>query len=380
MPGELMEDVLTIAVATAVAVAAFVAVAVIASRYAAARSERRFEAVLEQLDDHMQSVSRSLQRTVERSEDLRRARSSELEITLDLAVLLRLMCAEAVSRTSAQAAAVRVLGPGETYVVASDGVEEDAALLEGTLGPPGSPPFRTLTINWSYGPTLEGEPGAYRSALVVPVVESGVGTGALVAYALTPGAFLPEHADTLEALVEEAAPGLTNARRFAEAELRAVTDALTGARNRRGYDEELEREIARARRTERPLSLLILDLDDFNLVNARFDYPGGDLVLREFAGLLMRTARATDTVCRRGGDEFAILLAETSGDEGSRVYARLGEAIAATEFTHVGRVTLSAGLVQWRPNETAESLDARASAAVNRSKRGGKNRLEAELP
>jgi len=375
-----MEDVLTIAVATAVAVAAFVAVALIASRRAVSRSERRFEAVLEQLDEHMRAVSQSLERTVERSEDLQRARSTALEVTLDLDVLLRLLCAEAVARTGAQAAAVRVLGPEETHVVASDGVDDGDALLEGTLGPPGSPPFRTLTLNWSYGPTLEGEPGAFRSALVVPIVEDDVGTGALVAYAQTPGAFLPEHADALEALVEAAAPGLTNARRFAESELRAVTDALTGARNRRGYDEELEREIARARRTERPLSLLILDLDDFDDVNARFDYPGGDLVLREFAGLLMRTARATDTVCRRGGDEFGILLAETTGDEGGRVYARLREAIAATEFTHVGRVTASAGLVQWRPNETAESLDARASAAANRSKRAGKNRLEAELP
>lgn len=375
-----MEDVLTIAVVTVVAAATFVAVALIASRRAAARSERRFEAVLEQLDEHMLSVSRSLQRTVERSEDLRRARSSELEVTLDLDVLLRLLCAETVARTSAQAAAVRVLGPGETRVIASDGVDDGAALLEGTLGPPASPPFRTLTLNWSYGATLEGEPGAYRSALVVPIVENGVGTGALVAYALTPAAFLPEHAETLEALVAEAAPGLTNARRFAESELRAVTDALTGVRNRRGYDEELEREIARARRTERPLSLLLLDLDDFDQVNARFDYPGGDLVMREFAGLLMRAARATDTVCRRGGDEFAILLAETTGDEGSRVYTRLREAIAATEFSHVVRVTVSAGLVQWRPNETADSLDARASAAVNRAKRGGKNSVEAELP
>jgi diguanylate cyclase len=159
-----------------------------------------------------------------------------------------------------------------------------------------------------------------------------------------------------------------------------VTDGLTGVRNRRGYDEELERELARARRTGRPLSLLLMDLDDFGDVNTRFDYPGGDLVLQEYADLLERVARATDTVARRGGEEFAILLPETTGDEGRLFYVRVRDEVAATSFSNVGRLTFSAGLVEWRPNETMEALDARVSGAVNRAKRAGKDRLEADLP
>jgi diguanylate cyclase (GGDEF)-like protein len=368
------------AVAAAAAAAAILVVAVIAIRLVSARSNRRFEAVVAQLDEHMEAISRNLQRAVERTQNARAHGVGELGLTLDLAELLERLAEEAVARTGAQAAAVRVQGPGQSPMIASFGTGNGAELLEATLVPPDARPFRALTLNWTYGPGIEGEEAAYRSALVVPILENGGETGAVVAYSRGASAFRPEHARALEALAEEVAPGIANARRFSEAELRAVTDGLTAVRNRRGYDEELERELARARRTGRSLSLLLLDLDNFAEVNSRFDYPGGDLVLQEFAGLLAHAARATDTVCRRGGEEFALILPETTGDEGRQLYTRLRDDVATTVFTHVGRMTFSAGLVEWRPNESPESLDARASAAVNRAKRAGKNRLDADVP
>jgi diguanylate cyclase (GGDEF)-like protein len=369
----------TAAIAAAAAAVVLVA-ALIAVRWASARSERRFEAVVGQLDEHMEAISKNLQSAVERSQDVLEKGVSELSLTLDLGELLRHVAAQAAERTGAAAAAVRVHGPGDAISTGSHGGEDGAALLDATLEPPDARPFRALTLNWSYDVALEGESSAYRTALVVPILEGGVQTGAIAAYRRSTSAFRPEHARALESLAQEAAPGIGNARRFAEAELRAVTDALTGVRNRRGYDEELDREVARARRTNRSLSLLLLDLDDFGDVNARFDYPGGDLVLQEFADLLARTARVTDIVCRRGGEEFAFLLPETSGDEGAQLDARVRAEVLATVFTNVGKLTFSAGLVEWRPNETSESLDARASAAVNRAKRAGKNRLEADWP
>jgi diguanylate cyclase (GGDEF)-like protein len=368
------------AVGAATAVVAVLVVAVVLSRWAGARSQRRFEAVVGQLDQHMEAISLNLQRAVERSDDARGRGIGELGLTLDLGELLQRLAEEAAVRTGAHAATVRVRGPGDMPAVASFGTGDGAALLEASLVPPDSRTFRAVTLNWTYPPTFEGEEEAYRSGLVVPIVEDGVETGALAAYARGAAAFRPEHARVLQALADDAAQGIANARRFAEAEHRAITDGLTGVRNRRGYDEELDRELARARRTGRPLSLLLLDLDDFAEVNSRFDYPGGDLVLQEFADLLERAARATDTVCRRGGEEFAILLSETTGDEARLFYVRLRDETAATGFSNVGRLTFSAGLVEWRPNETIDSLDARASAAVNRAKRAGKDRLEADWP
>lgn len=366
------------AVVAAVAAAAVVLAAVLAVRWSQARSQRRFDAVVSQLDRHMAAISLNLERAVERSGDTRRYGTGELVLTLDLGDLLQRLVEEAARRTGAQAAIVRVLGAGGMPAVASFGTGDGGSLLESTLTPPDGRPFRALTLSWSYSPSPNGEDVAFRSGVVVPITEDGVETGALAAYARGAAAFGPEHARALQALAEEAAPGIVNARRFAEAELRAVTDPLTGVRNRRGYDEELERELARARRTERPLSLLLVDLDNFSEVNARFDYPGGDLVLQEFADLLERVARATDMVCRRGGEEFAILLPETSRDEGRLFYARLHDEVEVTVFSNVGRLTFSAGLAEWQSTESLESLDARASALVNQAKRAGKDRLESD--
>lgn len=372
-----MSETLTAAVA-ATAALVVLAIALVGMRRAAARSERRFAAVLDQLDRHLQAISLSIQRVVERPET---GPGAELGLTLDLRQLLERIAAEAAARTGATAAAVRVRGPGGEPAIASFGLEDGVALLEASLGAPLSPPYRALTLAWTYPPALdEADGSAFRSALVVPVVEEGEQTGVLAVFSTSAGAVRPDHARVLESLVSEAAPGLQNARRFAEAERRAVTDALTGVRNRRGYDEELEREVGRARRTGRPLSLLLLDLDDFAEVNSRFDHPGGDQVLREFAAVLEQAARVTDTVCRRGGDEFAVLLPETSGEEARRFWGRLHELVATTAFSRVGRLTFSAGLVELRANEPAEALDARASAAVNRAKRAGKDRLEVEVP
>lgn len=374
-----MDEIVTAALAAALAAAVVVGALAFAWRRASARSERRFDVALGQLDEHMQAISVNLERAVQRTEGLRERAVGDLRLTLDLGELLERIAAEATARTGAEAAAVRVRGPGGSSASASTGVDEGDRLLQAPLAPPGSPPFRALSLGWSY---LGGDEtdAAFRSALVVPIAEDGVETGALVAYAREPGAFRHDHARALEELAVEAAPGLTNARRFSEAELRAVTDGLTGVRNRRGYDEELAREVARARRTERPLSLLVLDLDNFSEINKAFDYPGGDQVLREFAEQLRRAARATDIVCRRGGEEFALVLPETTGDEAKVVDARLRQMVALTVFSHVGRLEFSSGLVQLRPDETPESIDARASACVNEAKRTGKSRLVVDLP
>ena len=355
------------AVVVASAVVLGIAVTFLAARFARARSDRRFESVLLRVDGQMEAISKSLQRVVERSTEVHQRRVGELELTLNFAELLEQLVAEAAVQSGAQAVAIRVEGPGKTPVVASVGAEDGAALLEGALGPPDARPYRALTMNWTYGPALEGDADAYSSALVVPIVEEGATTGAIVAYAGGSDAFRPEHMRALRTLVDEAAPGIANARRFAEIEQRSLTDVLTGVRNRRGYEAELEREIARASRTGRPLSLLVVDLDLLLEARTSSDSRDGDVVLKEFADLLSRTARATDILCRRRAREFAVLLPETKASGAHRFYSRIRGETGNRAITHVGHTTFSAGFVEWRPPETGNTLDARASAALGRS-------------
>jgi hypothetical protein len=159
----------------------------------------------------------------------------------------------------------------------------------------------------------------------------------------------------LRQLADEVAPGTASRRR----------PALRG--NSTDYEAELEREVARARRTGRPLSLVLLDVDQ----------PTPDRLL-QLAALLTRFPRVTDTVCRRRRDAFGILLPETAEEGARRFHERLHEEVAQT-FTQSRRTTFSTGVVQWRPNETGEALDARARAAIS-GRTTGSSGIAADTP
>jgi diguanylate cyclase (GGDEF)-like protein len=142
----------------------------------------------------------------------------------------------------------------------------------------------------------------------------------------------------------------------------------------------------RARRTERQLSLVLLDLDNFGEINKTYDWATGDAVLEEFASTLRQTVRATDVPCRRGGEEFGVILPETSREDALRLCHRLAFAVGAQQFPRVGALTFSAGVAEMRadddPDEPDPSsttpgarrirvpnpLDERAAAAANRAK------------
>jgi GGDEF domain-containing protein len=160
---------------------------------------------------------------------------------------------------------------------------------------------------------------------------------------------------TIRRIAEEAFPESTPRR--------AV--ALRG--NRGDYDEELEREVARARRTGRPLSLVLLDVEE----------PTPDGIL-QLAALLTRVPRITDTVCRRRRDSFGILLPETAEDGARGFRERLDEEVALLGPS--GRATFSTSIVQWRPNESGEALDARARAALESRTTGTGGAAAADTP
>ena len=357
----------TIVTAVVAACLALVALLLVA-RHRRTRSEQKFEAVLEQLDVHMNRISQSLERVVERSAAARARGVDDLELTVELGDLLRRIAIEAATRTGAEAAAIHIQGPGGTPMVGSFGTDDRAERLEAPLARAAGP-FRAVTINWTYRPGVEEESDPFASALVVPIVEEGVETGTLAAYAPEAGAFGAEHVRALEELAEEAVPAIASARRFAEAQ-RTMTDALTGVRNRKGYEVELERAVAHAQETGQPLSLLILNREGEEGEPGRTHDPRMDLALRELATLLVEQTRTSDVVCLRRDGEFGIVLPETAGEAARRFYVRLREEASRTAFPVSRQLTFAAGVVEWRPDETSETFDARATAAVRTSRVG----------
>lgn len=350
----------TIVILSAVALAATCAAVVMFVRLRALSNER-FENALRHIDEHLGALVDHVRHAAPAHAGVPAGSGSEIEPTLDLDRLLVEVAREASARCHADVAAVEVGGADEEPSFACVGDVPDRTLLRATLRSIDSRPFDAMTIDWSHADDLERGPGAPSSALIVPVLEERVVTGAVGVYSVTPGAFGSEQASALQALVEDVAPAIANARRFARTEQRATIDDVTGLRNRRGYSEELDREIARCRRTGRPLSLVIVDVRSDSTSRRRRDEGGG---LWELACLLTDATRATDVVCRREKSEFAFLLPETNATAAGTFLTRLRSEVATHSFA-LGRPTLvGAGLAEWRSGEAGDALDRRARVAM----------------
>lgn len=156
----------------------------------------------------------------------------------------------------------------------------------------------------------------------------------------------------------------------------ASTDKLTGAWNRRRFDEAIPGEMDRLTRHGHPLSLLLLDIDFFKMINDRFGHDTGDRVLVALAGKLLSSLRTSDLLARWGGEEFIILCPNTVLSTASSLAERLCKEIAEKEFPEVGPVTVSIGVAECLPRETWGQWFQRADAALYQSKANGRNRIQ----
>ena len=175
------------------------------------------------------------------------------------------------------------------------------------------------------------------------------------------------------ALVDQAANALALLRARAE----AGTDAVTGCMNHRAMRRRLQEEIGRAARTDGRLACLLLDLDNFKLVNDRHGHPAGDALLRDVARTLMGEFRAFDRVARYGGDEFAVILPNADLESAAQAAARALQRLAEVpSFGLAPGVGASIGVAQWRSGMTDGQLLEACDEALLRSKRAGKGRVE----
>ncbi|MEJ2438189.1 MAG: GGDEF domain-containing protein [Gammaproteobacteria bacterium] len=164
--------------------------------------------------------------------------------------------------------------------------------------------------------------------------------------------------------------------RLEETGEQAMRDVLTGIPNRQAYEERLATEIARSKRYNTPLSMVVWDVDKFKSVNDCYGCAGGDRVLKVVAEMLSNQVRETDFVARYGGEKFVTLLPETVADDAILVAKKLRKAIEATPLHfHDARivVTISAGVAQYHQDELVPSLFERADAALYIAKEAGRN-------
>jgi len=160
----------------------------------------------------------------------------------------------------------------------------------------------------------------------------------------------------------------------------ALTDGLTGMHNRRYFDDALKEYLQEFERINRPIGLMILDLDHFKQVNDTYGHDTGDEVLRTVAACLKDMTRYHDIVARLGGEEFAIVAPNMELEVLSRFADRIRKAIASQTIA-IGNVrltvTASVGLAIWDRRETMEDLYRRADARLYQAKRQGRNRVSA---
>jgi diguanylate cyclase (GGDEF)-like protein/PAS domain S-box-containing protein len=157
----------------------------------------------------------------------------------------------------------------------------------------------------------------------------------------------------------------------------AATDDLTGLLNHRAFRARLDDEVARARRHDRPLSLIAIDLDHFKSVNDEHGHPVGDRVLTAVARRLGESVREGEVLARVGGEEFAWLLPETDVGGARAAAERVRASVARAPLPEVGRLTISAGVCELEGIGTAAELIRRADAALYAAKEGGRDRVSA---
>ena len=223
------------------------------------------------------------------------------------------------------------------------------------------------------------------SFIAMPIREARESLGVIcVADRLDDHSFSDEDVRILRALAEPAGLALARERAAGQAETfahAAAVDPLTGAFNRRYFQTRLEEELERSRRHTLSLTLLLLDIDNFKMINDTFGHLAGDTVIKDIADILRRSVRMFDVCARFGGEEFAIIMPGSNAESVATVAERIRERIesyrsAEAPLTDV-RITVSIGIGVSSPNLSPRELINRADQALYLAKRDGKNVVRA---
>lgn len=372
----------TIVIIAAALVAAALVVGVVLSRRPPSPVPPTEELVraVDEMRSKMDELAGGLSEALERAEqESRRNRLfGELGTSIDLEELMDRVLDVAMEIDGIDAAMMVVERQDGAPAVVTRGMTAQESARPPTSGVVGALPG-TITVSYRYGRDREGaDPDLIRGGAFVPLMGRElrpVGTLSLFWRTDTePGTQQIEEAETLAASCIGA---IENARRYGEARKLAETDALTGLYNQRFFQETLRREVTRAHRYQRKLTLIVFDLDDFKSINDQVGHLAGDRVLAQAADRLREAVRSVDVACRIGGDEFAVIMPESSSEDGEQLFRRVHNSMRGTALgPDEQRLRLSGGIAELLHGDTPASLFERADAALYRAKELGKDRAD----
>jgi diguanylate cyclase (GGDEF)-like protein len=365
---------LSIGLATAlgVSVIALLALVLRLRRQTSANGEAQVAAMVQTLEARLDELTQELSGAVRRAEEERdRSRFlAQLGSTIDLDEALGMALQAAAELPKVDAAVVELdqNGDGDERRLGSIGLADDS---DGAVhifnGPPEDREARAIELTYLYAEADAA--GAVHGALGVPLAGSSGRIGWLGVFSRESGAhFDDDDLRWLEELAERVAPVIENARRFREARQLADLDSLTGLHNRRFFHETLAREIDRAQRYQRSLSIVIVDVDGFKEINDRIGHLAGDAVLAEIAERLREVVRSADIPCRVGGDEFAVILPEIDVEHAQQLVSRIERAVSSQPIARAGLVRVSAGVAELQPNDNPTSLFERSDESLYAAK------------
>lgn len=371
-------------IVVAAALVAVAAAAIVLVRRPTSSPPEPSESLVRAVDEmrlKMDELSNDLSEALERAErESRRNRLfGELGGSIDLEELMDRVLDAAMEIPGFDAAMMVVEGHGGAPTVATRGMSADETAKPPTSGVAGALPG-TITVTYRYGRDRQPpDSELICGGVFIPLIGRELApVGALSLFWRSPD-YEPqsEHIEQAESLVESSIPAIENARRYGEARKLAETDALTGLYNQRYFHETLRREVLRAQRYERKLALIVFDVDDFKAINDQIGHLAGDRVLAQAADRLREAVRSVDVAARIGGDEFAVILPESSSEDADQLYRRVQSSMRGTTLgPDADRLRLSAGIAELQHGDTAAGLFERADGALYRAKDLGKDRAD----
>lgn len=374
---------MTIVFIAAAVAAAAVVVGVVMSRRRPAGAPPNDELVraVDEMRGKMDELAGELSGALERAElESRRNRLfGELGGSIDLEELMDRVLDAALEIPGFEAAMMVVERQDGAPAIVTRGMSADESARPPTSGVAGTLPG-TITVSYRYGRDREEvDTDLIRGGAFIPLMGRElrpVGTLSLFWRAVDHEP-TSEEIDEAEHLAASCISAVENARRYGEARKLAETDALTGLFNQRFFQETLRREVTRAHRYQRKLTLIVFDLDDFKSINDQVGHLAGDRVLAQAADRLREAVRSVDVASRIGGDEFAVIMPESSTDDGEQLFRRVHNSMRGTALgPDEQRLRLSGGIAELLHGDTPASLFERADAALYRAKELGKDRAD----